>query len=159
MWLLSKPFVKATKNSNVTIVENHLLFCQTWEVISKPFMKVTKICEKSFTGLLLLGFISKQFKKITKISHVNIVENHILKLVIWESIWKPLMKIKKIALWKIIRITRVHIKTIHKCQKDFRCDFYGKSFSHSNDLRVFIKTIHKGLKGFECDACGNFSRR
>ena len=51
---------------------------------------------------------------------------------------------------------KVHIKTIHKCQKDFKCDSCGKSFSHSHHLRIHIKTIHKGHKDFKCDACGNF---
>ena len=62
-------------------------------------------CGESFTqasylrllGLLLLGFISKQFMKITKISNVNVVENQLLKLVIREYIWKPFLNIKKIS--------------------------------------------------------------
>ena len=51
---------------------------------------------------------------------------------------------------------KIHIKTIHKCQKDFKCDSCGKSFSHSHHLRIHIKTNHKGHKDFKCDACGNF---
>ena len=48
--------MKATNISNVTLVENYLLFCQTWEVISKPFMNVSHkdykcgSCEKLITG-------------------------------------------------------------------------------------------------------------
>ena len=46
---------------------------------------------------------------ITKISNVNIVENHLLKLVIWEYIWKPFMKIKKISNVTLVDLHMSHL--------------------------------------------------
>ena len=52
-------------------------------------------------------------------------------------------------LWKIIFSFSSPESThqiIHECQKDFKCDYSGKSLSHSHHLRVHIKTIHKSEK-------------
>ena len=49
---------------------------------------------------------------------------------------------------------RTHIKTVHKGQKDFKCDPCGKSFTSAGYLRKHIKTIHEVQKNFKCDSCG-----
>ena len=139
------------KISNVALLENHLsesthqipswrpqriqmwllwriiysMYCQTWGVISKLFMKVIKTtkccsCGNHLLGLLLIGFISKH----TKISNVNIVENHLLKLVIWEFKWKSFMKLKMISIVTLVENYFFIIITWKPFMnaKDFKCD-------------------------------------
>ena len=88
----SNPFLKATKNSNVTLVENHLLYIlpnlrghiKTIHEGQKDYKCGS--CGNHLLGLLLMGFISKH----TKILNVNIVENHFLIIITW----KPFMNVK-----------------------------------------------------------------
>ena len=122
----SKPFMKVTKNLNVTLVENHLLYVlpnlrghiKTIHEGHKDYKCGS--CGNHLLGLLLMGFISKH----TKILNVNIVENHLLKLVIWEFKWKSFMKLKMISIVTLVENYFLIIITWKPFMnvKDFKCD-------------------------------------
>jgi len=38
---------------------------------------------------------------------------------------------------------KIHIKTLHEGQRNYRCDYCGKSFTGSQYLEKHIKTIHE----------------
>ena len=47
-----------------------------------------------------------------------------------------------------------HIRTVHKGNKDYKCEYCCKSFSQASDLKRHIKRIHEGHKDYKCDSCG-----
>ena len=91
----SKPFMKVTKNLNVTLVENHLHFCLTWEVISKPFMKCGS-SEKSITKSTSLRVHIKTIHE----HHKDFKCEYYGNLRIYMK--KMIKKIQMWHLWKII---------------------------------------------------------
>ena len=47
-----------------------------------------------------------------------------------------------------------HIKAIHEGQENDKCNSCGKSFNKSENLKRHIKTMHEGERNYECDSCG-----
>ena len=47
-----------------------------------------------------------------------------------------------------------HIKTIHEGQRNYKCDFCGKLFTESGNLKNHIKSIHEEQRNYKCDYCG-----
>ena len=86
-------------------------------------------CGKLFTHVGYMRRHIKLFMKVAKISNVNLVENHLLKLIFW---------------------AHTYIEIIHSGHKDFKCDSCGKLFSHSSNSRThekkFINIISTGAK-------------
>ena len=46
--------------------------------------------------------------------------------------------------------------TIQKGERNYNCNFCGKSFTQSGNLKNHIKTIHEAQRNFKCDSCGKF---
>ena len=55
------------------------------------------------------------------------------------------MKVTKISTVTLVK-NHLHIKNIHEGHKDFKCDSCEKSFTQPGDLRKHIKNIHEGHK-------------
>ena len=47
-----------------------------------------------------------------------------------------------------------HIKTIHKGERNYKCDSCGKSLNTSGYLKIHINTVHEGQRNHKCDSCG-----
>ena len=80
-----KLFMKVAKISNVNLVENHFTqadFLRRHKIIhegQKDFK--CNSCGKLFTHVGYMRRHIKLFMKVAKISNVNLVENHLLKLI------------------------------------------------------------------------------
>ena len=65
--------------------------------------------------------MSTQFMKATKITNVNLATNHLLM----QHTWKK------------------HMKAVHECQTNYKCDSCGKSFTATQYLKRHIQIVHK----------------
>ena len=106
-------FLNSAKITNVNLVENHLHFCLTWEVISKPWN--VALLKNQLLSLLLLGFISKQFMILITERENNHEDQKDFKCDTCAKLFSHPHHL------------RVHIKTIFECQKDFKCDSFLNS--------------------------------
>ena len=56
--------------------------------------------------------------------------------------------------FNIRRMSR-HITKIHEGQRNYcKCNYCGKSFSESGNLKRHVKTLHEGQINHKCDPCG-----
>ena len=129
----SKSFTKFMKNTNVILVENHLLYQIQW----KPSTKIRKISYVALVENYLRSHIKtlheghKHFKcdscrkSFTLLPNLTIVN-------------------RTINYWNL----RGHIKTIHECHKDYKCGSCEKLITGATSLRIHIKTIHEDHKDF-----------
>ena len=53
-----------------------------------------------------------------------------------------------------IRSKHVDINSAQNVQKNFKCDFCGKSFSLKAQFKTHIHTVHEGHKNHKCELCG-----
>ena len=51
-------------------------------------------------------------------------------------------------------ILQIHMKTVHKGGKYYKCEPCGKSFTRGSTLKRHIHTIHEGHKDYKCESCG-----
>ena len=154
-------FTKVTNISNVTHVENYWHQLVIWENTSKSFTKFMKNTNVILVENHLLYQIQwKPSTKIRKISYVALVENylrsHIKTLHEGHKHFKcdscrksftllPNLTIvnRTINYWNL----RGHIKTIHECHKDYK--------NGATSLRIHIKTIHEAEDLKDFDLIGN----
>ena len=54
----------------------------------------------------------------------------------------------------------LHDKTVHKRERNFKCEVCPKKFARTAQLKLHVKSVHDKIKDFECKTCfKKFSRK